>query len=114
MATSKRERGRPAVQPPDEDIDFSDLPEVTDFSKGVRGKFYEQATGKPLPQAVRLLNKAEAENRRLRAALRALYEATHAYLDASLLKQGPSFDDRAAELNGALADAFEALERHAS
>jgi hypothetical protein len=62
--------GRPLVQAPDEDLDLSDIPEVTDFSKAVRGKYYEQATGRPRPPAVRRLNTVEAENRRLREALR--------------------------------------------
>jgi len=76
MATKKTERGRPAVQPPDEELDFSDIPEVTDYSNAVRGTYYERATGKPLPAAVRRLNKAEAEVRRLREALGELYAYT--------------------------------------
>ena len=51
-------------QPPDDAIDFSDIPEITDFSKGVRGKYH--------PRTLAL----EAENERLRAALRDLYAYT--------------------------------------
>lgn len=78
MAKNEREPGRPVVQPPDEEIDFSDVPEVTDFSKAVRGKYYEQATGKPLPRAIVLLNKAEAEVRRLREALQQIADLADA------------------------------------
>ncbi len=89
---------RKAELPADEDIDLSDIPE-TDFSGGVRGKFYEQATGKPLPQAVRLLNKAEAEVRRLRAALQQIADLADAEEPTSV---------QAGQI------AREALERHAS
>jgi hypothetical protein len=52
-----------------------------------------------------------AEVRRLRATLKALYEATHRYLDVTLLhsKTDPLADEAARALNGALADAFAAL-----
>lgn len=46
-----------ATQPADDDIDLSDIPEVRDFSRGVRGKYH--------PRVLAL----EAELRRLRAAL---------------------------------------------
>ena len=34
------------VTPDDADLD---VPEITDFSRGVRGKYYERVTGRPLP-----------------------------------------------------------------
>ena len=35
--------------PADEDIDTSDIPEATDFSKGVRGKYYRDPYDPALP-----------------------------------------------------------------
>lgn len=35
-----------ATMSADDDLD---IPEMTEFSKGVRGKYYERATGSPLP-----------------------------------------------------------------
>jgi hypothetical protein len=60
MTTKKAEQGRPAVQPPDDELDFGDIPEVTDFSKGVRGKYFSRAAPR---------EKLEAAYERLKAAL---------------------------------------------
>jgi hypothetical protein len=73
-------------QPADQDIDFSDIPEVTDFSKAVRGRF-------------------DPRRRELEAALRALYEATHAYLNAGSDPSSPTVRP----LQDALVAAFAAL-----
>lgn len=44
----------PAGPPPESATDTTDdadleIPEITDFSGGVRGKYYERVTGRPLP-----------------------------------------------------------------
>jgi hypothetical protein len=76
-------------QPADQDIDLSDIPEVTDFSKAVRGRFH--------PRRLEL----EREVRRLRQAL----EAARPYVEGSVDLPEHSRDEVLEQIDAALSRA---------